>query len=271
MTRKALVVDNDFFFLEFLSELLENHGYEVIRAFDGKEGITRLEEGQIDLLFVDLIMPKIDGLRLIHLCREKYPWAPFPIIAVSAALLEYMDSKGDMGADYYVAKGPLKQMSGQFECLLERLEKTPLASLKDNVLFPPIYYPRQIVGELLDAIQFQRAVAESLGLGIMVLDEDTKILDANAYTLEMADRSLVEILNRPVSALFPPQERALLVLALEAVAKDLSLKKFTIDTTLGAKSVRLVVSLMKSGDKRLGWILIMNENGDKQIHKGDYR
>ena len=41
MARKALVVDNDFFFVEFLAELLENKGYEVVKAYDGKEGITK--------------------------------------------------------------------------------------------------------------------------------------------------------------------------------------------------------------------------------------
>ena len=44
MAKKALVVDNDFFFVEFLTELLENKGYEVTKAYDGKEGVSRLEE-----------------------------------------------------------------------------------------------------------------------------------------------------------------------------------------------------------------------------------
>jgi CheY-like chemotaxis protein len=41
MSKSALVVDNDFFFVEFLTEFLEKRGYEVIKAYDGKEAITK--------------------------------------------------------------------------------------------------------------------------------------------------------------------------------------------------------------------------------------
>ena len=53
--KKALVVDNDFFFVEFFSELLEKQNYEVYKAYDGKEGITILSEVVPDLLFVDFV------------------------------------------------------------------------------------------------------------------------------------------------------------------------------------------------------------------------
>jgi len=43
MQKKALVVDNDFFFVEFLSELLTKRGYQVLKAYNGKEGIAKLE------------------------------------------------------------------------------------------------------------------------------------------------------------------------------------------------------------------------------------
>ena len=41
MSKKALVVDNDFFFVEFLTELLQKRGYNVTSAYDGKEGIEK--------------------------------------------------------------------------------------------------------------------------------------------------------------------------------------------------------------------------------------
>ena len=72
MAKRALVVDNDFFFVVFLSELLEDRGYEVVKAYDGKESISRLEEGPFDLVFVDLIMPKIDGKQFIRFVRGRY-------------------------------------------------------------------------------------------------------------------------------------------------------------------------------------------------------
>ena len=49
MQKKALVVDNDFFFVEFLSELLAKRGYQVLKAYNGKEGIAKLENDSVDI------------------------------------------------------------------------------------------------------------------------------------------------------------------------------------------------------------------------------
>jgi CheY-like chemotaxis protein len=83
MMKRALVVDNDFFFMEFLTELLEAREYEVIKAYDGKEGISKLEQEEFDLIFVDMIMPKIDGKQLIRFTRSRFPNAHFPIVALT--------------------------------------------------------------------------------------------------------------------------------------------------------------------------------------------
>ena len=97
MAKKVLVVDNDFFFVEFLTELLENKGYEVIKAYDGKEGISKLEEAAFDILFSDLIMPKIDGLQLIKFARRKSSENQPVIIAISDTLIEQMDDVEAIG------------------------------------------------------------------------------------------------------------------------------------------------------------------------------
>ena len=71
MQKKALIVDSDFFFVEFLSDLLEKRGYQVIKAYDGKEGIGKLEDFTVDIIFADLVLPKIDGKQLFRFIRKK--------------------------------------------------------------------------------------------------------------------------------------------------------------------------------------------------------
>jgi CheY-like chemotaxis protein len=90
MAQKALVVDNNYFFVKFLSELLEKRGYRVIKAYDGKEGIARLDDGPIDIVFADLIMPKIDVRRFIEFIRIKYQDTPIPIVALSGTVIEQL-------------------------------------------------------------------------------------------------------------------------------------------------------------------------------------
>ena len=122
MPKIGMVIDNDFFFVEFLAETLEKRGYQIIRGYDGKEAIAKLNEGPVNLLFLDVIMPKIDGPTVIRFIREKYPDHPFPIVAVSSTFLERGEDFSEIGADFYFAKGPLEQMSEQLHRLLENLE-----------------------------------------------------------------------------------------------------------------------------------------------------
>jgi len=78
MPKKALVVDNNYFFVEFFSELLEKRGYLVTKAYNGKEGISKLANGPVDIIFADLIMPKVDVRQFIQFIRMKYPENHFP-------------------------------------------------------------------------------------------------------------------------------------------------------------------------------------------------
>ncbi|MBW1797218.1 MAG: response regulator [Deltaproteobacteria bacterium] len=118
ISKTVLVVDNDSFFVEFLAELLEAHEYRVIKAYDGKEGISCLEQESVDALFVDMIMPKIDGKQLIKFVRTRFPDACFPIIALSGVMIEQLDRLEEIGADYFIAKGPMEKMAKHIETLL---------------------------------------------------------------------------------------------------------------------------------------------------------
>ena len=71
MGKRSLIVDDDFFFVEFLAGLLEARGHEVIKTYDGKQGISKLEQGPVDFIFVDLVIPKIDAMQFI--CHEWFP------------------------------------------------------------------------------------------------------------------------------------------------------------------------------------------------------
>jgi CheY-like chemotaxis protein len=72
MQKKALVVDNDFFFVEFLSELLSKRGYQVFKAYNGKQGIAELEDKTVDIIFADLILQKVDGRQFFKFVRDKF-------------------------------------------------------------------------------------------------------------------------------------------------------------------------------------------------------
>ena len=263
MPRRALVVDDDFFFVEFLGELLEKRGYQVTKAYDGKEGLLALEKGPFDILFADLIMPKIDGIELIKIARRKFPDIAFQTIAVSGSVVEQMDQLKDAEADCFIAKGPSEQMEDQIHLLLDQLE-TGGASAKDGSKFlePGTLYPRQVTGELIDTLNFQKAIIESIGFGVLVVDRDARVMSATPEALEIMDASPGDILNKHITSLFPKRDRAYLIDALKAVAQDMELKKVRLNVVVDAKGARLTVSLLRLGEEIAGWIVAIEETAE---------
>ena len=78
----VLVVDDDPILREIVSELLQQHGYEVWLAEDGAIALDRLARELPDLVVMDMVMPNTDGVEAIH--SVKKTWPNLPVIAVSA-------------------------------------------------------------------------------------------------------------------------------------------------------------------------------------------
>ena len=261
MSKKALVVDSDFFFVEFLTEILEKREYEIFKAYDGKECLSKLDEkGPVDLIFVELMMPKIDGRKVIEFTRNKFSNAPFPIIAVSGTIIEQLDEIKKIGADYYIAKGPMEQMEAHTGEFLDKLEKQPFPPENDKgILEPGKIYPRQATTELLDVISFQRAVVESVGVGIVVVDKDAKIISTNSLALDMINKGVENVLNRPISALFPKGEYAKLGDEMKRLVHERKLRKITLSVTIDSREIRMNISLLKVDERVDGWIIAMED------------
>ncbi len=261
MSNKALVVDNDFFFVEFLSELLEDRGYEVHKARDGKEAISKLEAGSFDLVFVDLIMPKIDGLQFIEFARKRYPDATFPIIAVSATFVEHPNDIKGMGADYYLAKGPMETMVECVNDLMDKLEKGPFPDQEDKAFIEPgQLYPRLVTDELMESVKFHKAVLEGIGIGIMIIDRDARIIVSNSLALEITNRSLGEVLNQPVTMVFPPREKERLVKTLKDIIRNRALRRLAFEAVINAQVIRVIVSVLRVNEEIAGWIMALEES-----------
>jgi len=258
MSKKALVVDNDFFFVEFLKELLEKRGFEVISAYDGKEAITKLEEGPIDFLFLDIIMPKIDGKQVIEYTDVKFPERRFPIIAMSGSLIEQLDSIKKFGADYYIAKGPMEKMKAEINEFLDKIENGALMPApEDNVLEPKGLYPREATEELIELLNYKLAIIENIGVGIIVVDRDAKILSANPMALHMMKKSLKELINHPVTDIFPKDEKAKIVRSLKRVVVEQELRKSVVSVATPSGEIEICVSIFRIDGKIAGWIIAM--------------
>jgi CheY-like chemotaxis protein len=261
MSKKALVVDNDFFFVEFMTDILQKRGYEVFKAYDGKEGITSLNEKPvIDVLFVDIVMPKIDGRQMIQYTRQQFPDARFPIIAISGTLIEQIENIHKFGADFYIAKGPIGIMAGHINRFMDRLEKLSFPfSDHAEILEPVKLYPRPSTAKLIDVMNFQDAILKCIGVGIFIADKDAAIIRVNEQGLEIIQKSIGDVLNRHITTIFPPSEKIKLVTELKKIVHHRELNQTVFSSSIDSKKIRNTVSLLKVNNKIFGWIIVMEE------------
>ncbi|MFC1914547.1 response regulator transcription factor [Chloroflexota bacterium] len=97
-----LVVDDDPAILRLLCTNLKARGYQVSTAVDGEESLQAVDSDFIDLIILDLMMPKLDG---VEVCRRIREWSNVPIIVLSARGDEIDKVKClELGADDYLTK-----------------------------------------------------------------------------------------------------------------------------------------------------------------------
>ncbi len=73
MAQKILVVEDDEFLRELYDELLKGEGYEVSLAEEGEQGLTKITEGGFDLVLLDIMLPKMDGLEILRHVKSTPP------------------------------------------------------------------------------------------------------------------------------------------------------------------------------------------------------
>lgn len=99
---KILVCDDDKEIVEAIDIYLSQEGYEVLKAYDGMEALEVLKREKVDFLVIDVMMPKLDGIRATLKIREKNN---MPIIILSAKSEDVDKILGlNIGADDYVTK-----------------------------------------------------------------------------------------------------------------------------------------------------------------------
>ncbi|AAK78806.1 DNA-binding response OmpR family regulator [Clostridium acetobutylicum] len=104
---KILVVDDDIEILNLVSIYLSNEGYEIIKATNGCEAISKINNEKPKLVILDVMLPDIDGIEVCRKIREKLN---VPIIILSAKVQNSDKIKGLLtGADDYITK-PFNQL-----------------------------------------------------------------------------------------------------------------------------------------------------------------
>lgn len=103
--KKVLVVDDSNTIRKSAEMFLSKGGFDVVCIEDGFEALTRVDDESPDLIFIDVIMPKIDGLQACQIIKRNQKFKNTPIIFLSSKDSEFDKARGlMMGAIDYLTK-----------------------------------------------------------------------------------------------------------------------------------------------------------------------
>lgn len=135
---KVLLVEDEAKVANFISKGLQEEGYNVDVAYDGKKGLELLKEFNYDIVLLDLMIPEVDGFQLLKNIRSWGIHTPVLIITAKSSKEDVV--KGlDMGSDDYLTKPfSFEELLARVRALLRRSRKadTHILEYKDIILNP---------------------------------------------------------------------------------------------------------------------------------------
>ena len=97
---KILVIDDDMHIQRLYKEEFEEEGYEVVIASNGKEAIELFESENPDIVTLDILLPDVDGIRLLRQMKEKNPKVPI----IMSTAYDYRDDFAVWASEAYIVK-----------------------------------------------------------------------------------------------------------------------------------------------------------------------
>lgn len=159
-----LVVDDEQDLLDLIEYNLKKEGFDVLKAEDGKEGIDVARQHNPDLVLLDIMMPKMDGMEVVERMRGDEKLSHIPIIFLTARGDEKTEVEGlDKGGDDYITK-PISttKLISRIKAVLRRFEETNQMADKIEVHDIVIDKDRYIVTKGNEEFQMPRKEFELL-------------------------------------------------------------------------------------------------------------
>ena len=143
---------------------------------------------------------------------------------------------------------------------MEFIEGDPFLSTTDqDLLDQEKMFRRQATVDLLESLRFQKAIMESAGMGIIVIERDARIVSVNSLALDILKRSFSRTLSRKVTTVFPPTEKNKIVEGLKTAAQNPHLINHQFSVNVHSQEIHLTVSLLKIIKEVEGWVLILED------------
>ena len=191
---RVLVVDNSPVIRRILRYVLEGEGCTVDLAEDGLDALDCIGRQKPDIIFTDLIMPKIDGEKLSYIIRNTPELKDTFLVVLSGVALEDNDATLRIGADVCIAKGTATAMKEHIKVALDRFRKNERGASKSIEGLEGLY-PREVTAELLVSKKHRDVVLARMTEGVVELNHQGRIVMANTAALGLFDQPEATVLG----------------------------------------------------------------------------
>lgn len=183
MSHHILLVEDDISIQEMVETYLVKEGFQVTIASDGEEGVNTYLKGSFDLIILDIMMPKLDGLEVVRIIREK---SAVPILMMSAKDTDVDKAVGlGVGADDYICKPfSMIELAARVKAGIRRSTKYSAVESKDeaiqigDLIIDPINFTVEKKGR-----QLKLTLKEFEILKLFVKNQNRVFTKAQIYTL----------------------------------------------------------------------------------------
>ncbi len=104
MPKTILIIEDETELVDLLRLRLEANGYRVETAFDGEDGLNKIQVSKPDLVLLDIKLPKMNGFEVCKLSKTNYETCLIPIIMMTAFIKEKQSEAKESGADSFIVK-----------------------------------------------------------------------------------------------------------------------------------------------------------------------
>ena len=214
--KKVLIVDNNPVVLTLIKNFLQRENFQVLHAASSLEALGILERETPDYIFIDLVMPQINGEKLCRIIRGMAEFQHVPIIIISGIAKESDLNPADFGAVCCIAKGP--NLTGHILATIKQLEKNP-DSIAGRVGYGDVF-EREISREMISIRKHYDVIFNHLDLGIFELSPAGEIIYANPFAIGLFGVQETDLLGHMFVTLFAGQDAVLVAAALAGLGKN---------------------------------------------------
>ena len=134
LNTKIVIIENDLHISELIRYNLETEGYKVLMAHDGENGYRLVMDEKPDLILLDLMLPKIDGIKICKLIRNSETLSATPVIIMTAKFIETDRIEGlEAGADDCMTKPfSIHELKARIKAVLRRTKSQATKNISKN-------------------------------------------------------------------------------------------------------------------------------------------